>query len=127
MLFFMGSGRNPEYLCGSLGNILYRGLLSYAQTELKGKMDAKDFRLSRDIVANFEEHSSGGFLLFVVDLEGEPEYIFRTDNTIVRLGLLSFADDILSGERFKEQEKYLDFDICDDEGEDEQQPDDSEL
>jgi hypothetical protein len=110
LIFYMGADGEPEYINGSSSAVYIRGLTSFAIEYFKegkialGVPDLPDF-----IISNLEEHTLGGFIMFYMRKDGEPDGIIRYDNTTIRRGMISFARDILNGQRVQESSEYLGF------------------
>jgi len=62
------------------------------------------------VLNQINEHTAGGFMLFYMGGDGNPEFVFLADNQIIKRGLVSYAKDLLSNlrdfERYEYSEKF---------------------
>ena len=83
------------------------------------------------LLDQINEHTTGGFVIFFTNKDGQPEYIPYTDNEVILRGLISYIIDAANGLQIL-QRRNVEFyvyngDDSDENGneEDEKQEDDS--
>lgn len=62
-------------------------------------MNNKINDIPADILRKLNEHTSGGFILFYIDVDGNPQTIEKVDGQTLFRGLMSYIEDTVESVR----------------------------